>query len=354
MASERSAADANAFIAGAPFHWHQRFELADGVFTPGIHDIGLMLAAADVSEVLGGASVLDIGASNGGLAFELERAGAERVVAVDLYAEDWFGFAQVKEFLGSQAEYLRASVYELPSRLDEQFDVVAFCGVLYHLRHPLLALDAVRALTRGRALIESAIRDRFLGDSASLPLIHFHRLDDLAGDASNWFEPSATALSDWCRSCGLEPTKVRTWPPHAPGRCMVTAVPTSGDPEYMGMSYELPLSCTIQPGRPMPGDNLRPRAHDESPIPAQRDGRGTVQTDGRPTHSEPPTAELILSSEVGRTLPVPPPEMRALVGPTDVADFDYPAGGCVFPISMLGSTARYSTSAADVVASLAS
>jgi tRNA (mo5U34)-methyltransferase len=166
----------------------------------------------------------------------------------------------LKTLLNSRVEYLRASVYELPARLDDRFDIVAFCGVLYHLRHPLLALDVVRTLTRGRALIETAIRDRLLGDAASLPLIHFHRRDDLNGDASNWFEPSIAALGDWCRSSGLEPIKVTAWPPESPGRCMMTVTPTTGNPEYMGMSYELPLTCAVAPGYRLPGEDPAPQA----------------------------------------------------------------------------------------------
>ena len=246
---------ANAFIRDAGFYWHQRFELTHGVFTPGANDIPFLLSMAQLPGDLAGASVLDIGATNGGMAFELERMGAERIVAVDLYSADWFGFEQLKALLHSDVEYLRASVYELPAKLKDQFDIVAFCGVLYHLRHPLLALDVVRALTRGRTLIETAIRDRFLGNAASDPLIHFHRLDDLNGDGSNWFEPSTAALVDWCRSSGLEPIGVRTWPAEAPGRCMLTATPTAGEPEYMGISYELPLTCAIASGHRMPGDH---------------------------------------------------------------------------------------------------
>jgi tRNA (mo5U34)-methyltransferase len=245
---------ASDFIQEAQFYWHQRFELAPGVYTPGSNDIGFLLDAADLPDDIDGASVLDIGTTNGGLAFELERRGAGRVVTVDIYSANWFGFEQLKTLLNSNVEYLCASVYELPAKLDEQFDIVAFCGVLYHLRHPLLALDIVRTFTRGHALIETAVCDRTLGELSDRPLIHYHRLDDLNKDGSNWFEPSVAALTDWCRSCGLEPANVNTWPREAPGRCMVTATPIAGPPEYLAMSYELPVSCEIASGHSLPGD----------------------------------------------------------------------------------------------------
>jgi hypothetical protein len=68
-------------------------------------------------------------------------------VAVDIYPPQWFGFDALREFLGSSVEYLQGAVYDL-SRLSrgERFDYVLFWGVLYHLRHPLLALDEVRAV----------------------------------------------------------------------------------------------------------------------------------------------------------------------------------------------------------------
>jgi tRNA (mo5U34)-methyltransferase len=255
MHTDLSPQAASDFIREARFYWHQRFELAPGIYTPGANDIDFLLEQANLPEDLEGATVLDVGTTNGGVAFELEHRGAERVVAVDIYGADWFGFEQIKALLNSNVEYLLASVYELPAKLDEQFDIVAFCGVLYHLRHPLLALDVVRALTRGRALIETAVCDRSLGEAASEPLVHFHRLNDLNGDGSNWFEPSVDALADLCRSSGLEPINVSSWPTETPGRCMMTATPVAGEPEYMGMSYELPLNCTIAPEYYLPGED---------------------------------------------------------------------------------------------------
>ena len=187
--------------------------------------------------------MLDIGTTNGGAAFECERRGARRVVAVDIADENWFGFATLKRALGSSVEHVQASIYELPELLREQFDVVLFWGVLYHLRHPLLALDNVRRLVRGTVSIETAVSDHELGDARDLPLARFFRTDELAGDSSNWFAPNVAALTDWCRSCGLEPKTVLSWPDPLPARAMVVAEP--GDPEWMTLSYEQPLICSV-------------------------------------------------------------------------------------------------------------
>lgn len=150
---------ARELVARTDFIWHQRFEVAPDVFAPRTNDVGFLNSTAQMPESLNGESVLDIGTTNGGVAFELERRGAGRVVAVDILDADAFGFNAIKERLGSRVEHLQATVYELPEILGEQFDLVLFRGVIYHLRHPLLALDNVRWLTRQFAYVESAICD---------------------------------------------------------------------------------------------------------------------------------------------------------------------------------------------------
>jgi tRNA (mo5U34)-methyltransferase len=237
-----SVEEARSFIDEAGFVWHQRFQLVPEVYTPGQNDLDWIFRVAAVPDDLSGKTALDIGTSNGGAAFELERRGAERVVAVDIYPESWFGFDAVKKLLASRVEYVQASIYELPLLLREEFDVVLFWGVLYHLRHPLLALDSIRALLRGTAYLETAVCDWETAAHGSDPVVRFYRRDELGGDASNWFAPSVKALEDWCVSSGLKPVTVKAWPEGAAERSMLTLVRTEGDPEFETLSYERPLS----------------------------------------------------------------------------------------------------------------
>ncbi|MDQ6745797.1 MAG: DUF1698 domain-containing protein [Actinomycetota bacterium] len=231
--------------ARTDFIWHQCFELSPGVSTPGVSNVPFLLDIAGVPERLDGATVLDIGTTNGGAAFECERRGAERVLAVDIADADWFGFATLKQALESEVEHVQGSIYELPELLQQQFDVVLFWGVLYHLRHPLLALDNLRRLTRGTASIETAVCDHELHHHRELPLARFYRTDELGRDPSNWFAPTVAALQDWCHSCGLAPTRVEAWPDPAPSRAMIVASAVAGAPEYAGISYERPLRCSV-------------------------------------------------------------------------------------------------------------
>src|SRR3954447_25034727 len=91
---------------------------------------------------LRGRTVLDIGCNAGFYSIELKRRGAERVLGID---SDEGYLAQARfaaQVCGVDIELRCLSVYDV-DRLRERFDIVLFMGVLYHLRHPLLALDLI-------------------------------------------------------------------------------------------------------------------------------------------------------------------------------------------------------------------
>jgi tRNA (mo5U34)-methyltransferase len=247
-----SAQDAREFIEQSSFPWHQGFELVPGVETPGRSLVPALLDMISLPS-LESRSALDIGTFNGGLAFTLERLGAARVVALDIYSPEALGFAQVKAFLDSNVEYVQGSVYDLRSALGgEQFDLVFYWGVIYHLRNPLLSLDNVRSVLRegGIAYIESAISDGELGELATAPVARFYRRDELGADSTNWFAPSTLCLQEWCASSGLRPVATATWPKGSPTRAMVTVERTPGDPEFALISFEQPLrAVALEPTR---------------------------------------------------------------------------------------------------------
>jgi len=97
---------------------------------------------------LKGKRVLDVGcwdacgASSGGPR-RRERAG-DRPQHAALVRRPRARHVQVRQEASQLAvQYLEKSVYDLES-LNEQFDVVVFFGVLYHLRYPQLALARIR------------------------------------------------------------------------------------------------------------------------------------------------------------------------------------------------------------------
>jgi tRNA (mo5U34)-methyltransferase len=167
---------------------------------------------------LTGKSVLDIGCNAGFYAFEMKRRGAERVLGIDSddrYLEQARFAAQV---LGADVEFAKLDVYDV-AKLGETFDLVVFMGVLYHLRHPLLALDLIRehaardlmlfqSMQRGSAEVEPVERDYdFLEtahfDRAGYPKLHFIE-HYYARDPSNWWAPNRACVEAMLRSSGFE------------------------------------------------------------------------------------------------------------------------------------------------------
>ena len=162
------------------------------------------------------------------------------MVAVDIFDDTVFGFGEIRELLGSRAEFLQASVYEIPDVLGERFDLVVFWGVLYHLRYPMLGLDSVRRVARNLVTLETAVCNATDGDLG--PLARFHRFDDLGKDATNWWTPSVAALHDWVGSAGFRVTKTTNTPDtERAARSLVDLVVDGETPEYLQVSYERPL-----------------------------------------------------------------------------------------------------------------
>ena len=139
--------------------WYHRIELAPGVVTPGCDDSPGKLAILDrlgFPRDCTGLRVLDVGTCDGFFAFEAERRGAD-VLAIDVRPPDQNGFAVARAALGSSVRYRQRNVYDVRYATDGAFDVILFLGVLYHLRHPLLALDRMRevAAPGARMLIDT-------------------------------------------------------------------------------------------------------------------------------------------------------------------------------------------------------
>jgi tRNA (mo5U34)-methyltransferase len=212
--------------------WHQRFDV-DGVTSPGYHDMNVLMSSAQMPDNLSGVTVIDIGTTNGATAFECERRGAKEVVAVDLCGPDIFGFEKLARHLGSQVEFLQASVYELPGKLQgKTFDYCIFWGVLYHLRHPLLGLDALAQITNQSLTVETVI------SSADDVSATFFRGTELSNDGSNWWAPSENCLAEMLRSSGFEPTLMKRWDAVISERAIMNCTKVGNLPEYLAEGYD--------------------------------------------------------------------------------------------------------------------
>ena len=168
---------------------------------------------------LQGATVLDIGCNGGFYSIEMKRRGADRVLGIDVDDRYLKQARLAAELSGVAIELQQMSVYEIGS-LQERFDVVLFMGVLYHLRHPLLALDLIREhVAKNLVVVQSMVRgsrqvmtpgddypfsDEQVFEDRDFPVMYFveHRY---AADPTNWWVPNASALAGMLRAAGLPP-----------------------------------------------------------------------------------------------------------------------------------------------------
>jgi tRNA (mo5U34)-methyltransferase len=220
-------------------HWHQRWQVFQGVYTPGHNSIEEMCDDLQVPKDLTGKRVLDIGAWNGCLTFECERRGASEVVAIGPEDPNQTGLPRLAAILGSKrSRYLLGSIYDLdPDRLG-RFDIVFCCGVLYHLRYPLLGLDNIRRVCTGSLYLETLISDaslqvRYPAAVAAAPLWEFYRLDEVNDDYSNWFGPTRIAVAQALESAGFALAMCRAH--KGGGRGVFHAQVKPGVPEFLAL-----------------------------------------------------------------------------------------------------------------------
>jgi len=166
---------------------------------------------------LTGRTVLDIGCNAGFYSLEMKRRGADRVVGIDTdehYLSQARFAAQVEK---TEIEFRNMAVWDIAS-LGERFDLVIFMGVLYHLRHPLLALDLIHEHVAGDLLLfqsmERGSRDVVPVESdydfnapapfdePGFPKMHFveHRYSH---DETNWWIPNRACVEAMLRSSGF-------------------------------------------------------------------------------------------------------------------------------------------------------
>lgn len=167
---------------------------------------------------LHGKTVLDIGCNAGFYSMQMKRRGAARVVGVD-FDEEYLAQARfAAEVSGFEIEFRKLSVYDV-GQLNEKFDIVLFMGVLYHLRHPLLALDLLhehvvgdllvfQSLMRGSPDVVEVQPDYEFGETAvfedpRFPAMYFIE-NNYSHDCTNWWIPNRACAEAMLRSSGFD------------------------------------------------------------------------------------------------------------------------------------------------------
>ncbi|MBR0654179.1 TIGR04290 family methyltransferase [Plastoroseomonas arctica] len=202
--------------------WFHNMELG-GVATAPDHPLGdyprvkWRHFAASIPADLRGQTVLDIGCNGGFYAIEMARRGADRVVAIDTDPRYLAQARFAADVAGVAIAFRELSVFDV-GRLGERFDIVLFMGVLYHLRHPLLALDLIhehvardllvfQSLQRGETHVAPVAEDYPFADVAPFaepgyPRLHFVE-HGYAGDVTNWWIPNRACTEAMLRSAGF-------------------------------------------------------------------------------------------------------------------------------------------------------
>ncbi|WP_037481312.1 TIGR04290 family methyltransferase [Sphingobium quisquiliarum] len=220
-------------------------------------------------EDLTGKTVLDIGCNAGFYSIEMKRRGAAEVIGID--SDDRY-LAQARfaaETLGHEGiEFRNMSVYDIGS-LGRRFDLVIFMGVLYHLRHPLLALDLIREHVAGDMLLFQTMqqgssdvlmvpedhpfhvpgtsRPPGFFDNPAYPKMHFIERK-FAHDWSNWWAPNKACSQAMLRAAGFT---IEAEPEEEVYLCRVAPVPFE---EWMGKAAVYPArgpeDMTSEEGKP--------------------------------------------------------------------------------------------------------
>ncbi len=163
-------------------YWFLKMELPGGLVTPGWSDPKLeKLPYYGLPDDLTGARVLDIGHAEGFFSFEAERRGAADVVGIENYPPMARKFEICRAAYGSRVRAHLTSVYDLNPKTFGTFDLVMFFGVLYHLRHPLLALEKVHSVCTGTLLMQTSTCD----DRSDTPMAEFHPFGITSGPQDN-------------------------------------------------------------------------------------------------------------------------------------------------------------------------
>lgn len=191
--------------------WYQDIRLADGVSTKSVGSVESLYPGQDIPAPLweaieprlpplAGKRVLDIGCNAGYMSFACKRLGAQYVLGIDDDSSALRSFVEQAEFcrdvLELDVEFRRMSLLDLAP--ESPFDLVLFCGVLYHLQNWADGLDKLVELVvphDGLVVVETAVepvtRTSYEGKG-------------YRGDTSTFFVPSISVLSALLDERGIE------------------------------------------------------------------------------------------------------------------------------------------------------
>jgi len=200
-------------VAGAEkLQWYHCLRLTSNYVTAGRSGLSLDFPNWETNyqfptkSQMKGKSVLDIGCMNGIFAYEAERRGASRVLAIDRDPPAFPDAREAFEFagraLGSKVvSYRGMSVYDLEPSDPGLFDIVLFYGVLYHLKFPLYGLYKAAAIAKEEFILETHVT---LNDDLNWPMMLFYPGTELNDEPTNWWGPNPRCVDAMMGHLGFE------------------------------------------------------------------------------------------------------------------------------------------------------
>jgi len=169
-----------------------------------------------VPKDLSGKTVLDIGVNAGFFSLEMKRRGAERVLGIDIMPHILAQTRFTSHWFELPIELLEWDVYDVGAL--GSFDIVVFLGVLYHLKHPLYALEKIESVCKSTLYFQSVVRgsgkdfepaddypisEVAVFDRPEYPKLYFIE-KSFNGDVSNWWMATRSCLKAMLRVSGFK------------------------------------------------------------------------------------------------------------------------------------------------------
>ncbi len=182
---------------GGSYH---RIDWGNGLVIQGIFDMRKYLPHFAFPDDLRGKKVLDVGTASGFFAFECVRRGAT-VTAIDLMPNRDQLFKTARK-AGLNVDFVCKNIYDLDASFG-QFDFVVCGSLLLHLSDPFRAIQRLRSVCTGQAVVSTATNDTILDDPR--PLCEFMGKRAVAGDGEYWtyWEMNGAALKKMFVAAGF-------------------------------------------------------------------------------------------------------------------------------------------------------
>jgi tRNA (mo5U34)-methyltransferase len=203
----------NISIDQEDWHYHTLRDSHNQLIWEGQYDLYPLWKYFGITEDLSGQSCIDIGTASGFFAFECEKRGASPVVATELPdVADWDtksniqyhgvniprsnqkDFKESYRILKSKVQLHYGTINDPLHETLGTFDWVIFGSLMTHLRDIMLALENVRLLTKGRAVVISS----YIPNEEHLTL-HWVQSDR----PFDWWAPSKSLLPKMLLAVGF-------------------------------------------------------------------------------------------------------------------------------------------------------